>query len=131
MARQLNLKGGQKNVKAIAAVAGGLLLVAVGGYLLLYSPQKSKASKLTTEVAAAQQQLAAAQATANLPRPKDPRVDDLLRLTKAMPATPDMPGILLELSRVAKDTGISFDSITPGALASWATTLFGRTVTIP
>ncbi len=115
MARQLKL--GEKNVKAIAAVVGGLLLVAVGGYLLLYSPQKSKASKLNTEVATAQQQLATAQATANLPPPKDPRVDDLFRLTKAMPATPDMPGILLELSRVAKDTGISFDSISPGVLA--------------
>ena len=118
MARQLNLRGGDKNVKAIAAVVGGLLLVAVGGYLLLYSPQKSKASKLNTEIAAAQQQLATAQAAASVPRPKDPRIDDLFRLTKAMPATPDMPGILLELSRVAKDTGIAFDSISPGQLAA-------------
>jgi|SRR3954452_2621337 Tfp pilus assembly protein PilO len=117
MARQLNLKGRQKNLKAVAAVAGGVLVIGVGGYLALYSPQKSKASTLNTEIATAQQQLATAQATANVPPPKDPRVDDLFRLTKAMPATPDMPGILLELSRVAKDTGISFDSIAPGVAA--------------
>ena len=31
-----------------------------------------------------------------------------------MPATPDMAGILLELSRIAEETGIQFESITPG-----------------
>jgi hypothetical protein len=32
-----------------------------------------------------------------------------------MPASPDMPGILLELSRIAEETGIRFKSITPQA----------------
>jgi Tfp pilus assembly protein PilO len=113
--QQLKLKGAQANVKAIAAVVGGILLVAVGGYMLLYSPEKSKAGKLNGEIAAAQANLSAAQAAASATPPKDPRVDDLFRLTKAMPATPDMPGILLELSRVARDTGITFDSIQPQA----------------
>jgi hypothetical protein len=112
MARKVNLKG-QKNVKAIAAVAGGLLAFALLGYLVVYSPQKSKASKLQTDIAAAQQQLVTAQAAASVPEPVDPRVDDLFRLKKAMPATSDMPGILIELSRVAEDSGVSFSSFTP------------------
>jgi hypothetical protein len=41
------------------------------------------------------------------------RVAELFRLTKAMPDSVDMPGVLLELSRVARESGIEFDSITP------------------
>ncbi len=43
------------------------------------------------------------------------RTADLFKLTKAMPDNADMPDILLELSRVAHDTGIQFQSITPQA----------------
>jgi hypothetical protein len=120
MTRSFNLKG-QKNVKAIAAVGGGLLAFAVLGYLLLVSPQRSKASGLQTQIAAAQTQLTAAQAAEHAPPARDPRVDDLFRLTKAMPADTDMPGILLELNEIAGDTGIKFDSITPSAPAAAGT----------
>jgi type IV pilus assembly protein PilO len=45
-------------------------------------------------------------------------VADLFRLEKAMPNEVDMAGIVLELSRIAQDTGITFESITPqGATA--------------
>ena len=107
-----------RNTKAIAAVAGGLLAFAVLGYLLVISPQKSKAAKLTTEIAAAQTQLQTTIAASHVAPQVDPRVDQLFRLTKAMPSSADMPGILLQLSRVADDTGISFDSITPAAPSS-------------
>ena len=107
-----------RNTKAIAAVAGGLLAFAVLGYLLVISPQKSKAAKLTTDIAAAQTQLQTTIAASHVTPQVDPRVDQLFRLTKAMPSTPDMPGILLQLSRVAEDTGISFDSITPASATS-------------
>jgi len=107
-----------RNTKAIAAVAGGLLAFAVLGYLLVISPQKSKAAKLTTDIAAAQTQLQTTIAASHVTPQVDPRVDQLFRLTKAMPSTTDMPGILLQLSRVADDTGISFDSITPAAPSS-------------
>ena len=107
-----------RNTKAIAAVAGGLLAFAVLGYLLVISPQKSKAAKLTTEIAAAQTQLQTTIAASHVTPQVDPRVDQLFRLTKAMPSSADMPGILLQLSRVADDTGISFDSITPAAPSS-------------
>ena len=102
-----------RNVKAIAAVAGGLLAFAVLGYLLVVSPQKSKAAKLTTQIATAQQTLQTAMVASHVKPQADPRVDELFKLTKAMPSTSDMPGILVQLSRVADDTGIAFDSITP------------------
>jgi Tfp pilus assembly protein PilO len=108
----------QVNTKALAAVGAGLLAFAAAGYLLVLSPQKSKAKELTGQIVAAQQQLQAAQLASQVRPPADPRVDELFRLTKAMPATPDMPGILLELARIADETGISFNSITPTAAVS-------------
>src|SRR5262249_7547047 len=37
---------------------------------------------------------------------------------KAMPTKTDMPDVVLELSQLARDTGISFDSISPQAIAA-------------
>jgi Tfp pilus assembly protein PilO len=103
-----------KNVKVFAAVAAGLVAVAVLGFLVLVSPQRSRAGKLDGEITAAQQQLVTAQ-IASQTKPVAPRVDDYFRLTKAMPDSTEMPGILLELSKVASESGIEFDSITPGS----------------
>ncbi len=98
-------------------VAVGLLVYGAGGYLLVVSPKKSAAAELETEIAAANVELATARAAAR-PDGGDTQpiaVADIFRLAKAMPANPDMPGILLELSRIAQETGISFTSITPQA----------------
>ena len=40
-------------------------------------------------------------------------VADIFRLAKAMPSVPDMPGILLELDRIAEETGVEFQSVAP------------------
>jgi len=98
----------------IAGIVVGLLVYALAGYFVLISPQRGKAASLKKETAATQQQIEqyrtlAAQAKATPPI----RVAELFRLTKAMPDTIDMPGVLLELSRVARESGIEFDSITP------------------
>jgi Tfp pilus assembly protein PilO len=114
MARAFTMPAKPKNPKVLAAVGAGVLAVAVLGYLVLISPQRSRAKELSGEIATTQQQITTAQLASRV-KPETPRVDDLFRLTKAMPANADMPGILLELSRVAADTGIKFDSITPGA----------------
>jgi Tfp pilus assembly protein PilO len=103
----------------IAGIVVGLLVYALAGYFLLISPQRSKAAALKKETAATEQQieqfrLLTAQAKATPPI----RVAELFRLTKAMPDSVDMPGVLLELSRVASESGIEFDSISPqGATA--------------
>lgn len=98
----------------IAGIVVGLLVYALAGYFVLISPQRGKAASLKKETAATQQQIEqyrtlAAQAKATPPI----RVAELFRLTKAMPDTIDMPGVLLELSRVARESGIEFDSISP------------------
>ena len=57
------------------------------------------------------------QRAASLTRQADTQpiaVAELFRLAKAMPDRADMPGILLELTRIAEETGIEFESITPG-----------------
>ena len=98
----------------IAAVVVGLIVYGLAGYFLLVSPQKSKAAELERQTAATEQQIdqyriLAAQAAATPPI----RVAELFRLTKAMPDSVDMAGVILELSRVARQSGIEFDSITP------------------
>jgi hypothetical protein len=98
----------------IAGVVIGLIMYGLAGYFLLVSPQKGKAADLERQTAATQQQIdeyrvLAAQAAATPPI----RVAELFRLTKAMPDSVDMAGVILELSRVARQSGIEFDSITP------------------
>ena len=98
----------------IAGVVVGLLVYGLAGYFLLVSPQKGKAADLKHQTAATQQQIdqyrtLAAQARATPPI----RVAELFRLTKAMPDSVDMAGVILELSHVARESGIEFDSITP------------------
>jgi Pilus assembly protein, PilO len=101
------------------AVAGGLLVYALFGWFVLVSPKRSEAGKLKQEVAAAEQALSAARlAAVERPDAQPLAVADIFRLAKAMPAAPDMPGILLELSRIAGETGITFSSISPQGAVS-------------
>ena len=107
------------NAAIIAGIVVGLLVYGLAGYFVLISPQRGKAADLKKETAATQQQIEqyrtlAAQAKATPPI----RVAELFRLTKAMPDTIDMPGVLLELSRVARESGIEFDSISPQGAAA-------------
>ena len=102
------------NPVVVIGIVVGLLVYALAGYFLLISPQRGKAADLKKETAATEEQIQqyrtlAAQAKATPPI----RVAELFRLTKAMPDEVDMAGVLLELSRVARETGIEFDSITP------------------
>ena len=41
------------------------------------------------------------------------QVADVLRLAKAMPSSADQPGLVLELDRLARSTGVTLGSITP------------------
>jgi type IV pilus assembly protein PilO len=107
----------------IGLVVGGVLLVGLAGWFLLVRPQGAKLKSLkqqTAEVQAKvnsyQQQVAAARAAPKI------EVADVYRLAKAMPDRTDMPDLLLELSQLARDTGIRFDSISPqsgAAIASY------------
>ena len=95
-------------------VALGIVVYAAAGYFLLVSPKKGEAARLDEEVAATNVELMTARAALDEQDDTQPiAVADIFRLAKAMPAQPDMPGILLELSRIADETGIRFKSITP------------------
>ena len=98
----------------IGILVGVFVLVAVLGWFVLISPQRSKAAELDKEIASTEQLIASTRALL-LERKNAPkiRVADVYRVTKAMPDQADMAGIVLELNRVAAETGIAFDSITP------------------
>ena len=103
----------------IVFVVVGLIAYLALGYFLVISPQRSKGSDLTKQVAETEAQInqyrtLSAQAKAAAPI----RVADLFRLEKAMPNEVDMAGIVLELSRIAGDTGIEFESITPQGIVA-------------
>ena len=87
---------------------GFTLVIAAMGWFLLVSPQRSRASEQQQITAARAAQMQAADA-------KPIRSADLFRLTKAMPSDNDIPGVLLELSRIASETGIVFEQIVPQA----------------
>jgi len=99
---------------AIAIVVVALLVVSAAGYFLLVSPQRSKSSALAQEADSVRAQIQALRiANAQAQNVEPIRVADLFRVTKAMPDTDDMPGVLLELNGIARETGIRFESITP------------------
>jgi type IV pilus assembly PilO-like protein len=95
---------------------GGVLVVLLASWFLLISPQHSRAADLDKQIADVETQVSQARsAQMDAASFKPVRGADLFRLTKAMPSDTDMSGVLLELSRVASETGIVFESITPGA----------------
>jgi Tfp pilus assembly protein PilO len=102
---------------ALAGVLAALLLLAaVAAYFLLISPQRSKAAELKKEADATREEITRLRALTQQVQQTEPiRVADLFRMTKAMPSEVDMPGMILQLNRIARETGIRFDSITPQA----------------
>lgn len=98
----------------LAAV--GVLLYGALGYKVLVGPKHAEAAALDTQIAETGVLIAQARAQASTSaRTPKIAVADIFRLAKAMPSQVDMPGILLELSQTADETGITFDSITPSA----------------
>lgn len=112
------MTGKKPSAVAITAVVVGLLVYGLLGYFVLISPQRGKVADLKKETVATQQQIdqfrvLSAQAKATPPI----RVAELFRLTKAMPDEVDMAGVVLELSQVARASGIEFESISPQGAA--------------
>jgi type IV pilus assembly protein PilO len=114
------MKGKPSRGAIIALIVVGVLAYAAAGYLLVVSPQRSKSADLQEQIEDTEAQIAQYRQQARQAANTPPiRVADLFRLEKAMPNDVDMAGIVLELSRIARETGITFESITPqGATAS-------------
>jgi hypothetical protein len=103
----------------IGIVVAAVLVVGLAGWFLLVRPQGAKLDNLKRETADVQQKIDAykQQVAAARAAPKI-EVADVYRLAKAMPDKTDMPDLLLELSQLARDTGIRFDSISPQPIAA-------------
>jgi type IV pilus assembly PilO-like protein len=103
------------STRTLGVVVGLVILVyAAAGYFFVVSPKKGEATRLDEEIATTQVELQEALAATAAQDDTQPiAVADIFRLSTAMPSTPDMPGILLELSRIADETGIRFKAITP------------------
>lgn len=103
------------STRSLGAIVGVVILVyAAAGYFMVVSPKKAESMRLDDEIAATSVELSAALAATAAQEDTQPiAVADIFRLATAMPSTPDMPGILLELSRIADETGIRFQSIMP------------------
>lgn len=106
---------GKLDTRALSVIAGVcILLLGAAGYFLVVSPKKGEANRLDEQIATTNVELVAALAASKAQGDMQPiAVADIFRLATAMPSSPDMPGILLELSRIAEETGISFKSISP------------------
>jgi hypothetical protein len=97
-----------------ALLGAAVILLLVVGWFGLIAPQRSEASKLQTEIEGVRSEITLAQSAGRAPNQAPAiRVADLFNLARAMPSSVDIPGVLLQLSHVAKETGVSFQAITP------------------
>jgi hypothetical protein len=106
----------KKNLPApgkAAAVVGVMLIVLLIGFFVVIRPKRSEAAKLTEQINATRDQITALQTTNNQPVGPAIHVADLFKLSRAMPDRADLPSILLQLSEIAAETGVTFQAITP------------------
>ena len=105
-----------RNPKILAAVVfGAVALVVAAAFVLVVGPERSKATDLDGQIVSVQQQVD--QRKAALATPKADvhvRASDAFRLTRAMPDTTDMSGVILVLNRLSAGHHLAFDSIQPG-----------------
>jgi Tfp pilus assembly protein PilO len=96
----------------IGLLAAGVLLALIAGWFLVISPKRSDVSTLKQQIEDTRTQIAVAHG-AQTPSQPAIRVADLFKLSRAMPNTADIPGVLLQISHVAEQTGVTFQAITP------------------
>jgi Tfp pilus assembly protein PilO len=108
------------------------VLVILAYWMLLLSPQRRAADKAADEVATQQGRRDTAQARLDAARNAkgDFSADytQIVRLGKAIPATVDMPSLIVQLDGAAQGTGIRFTKIKTGERVDSAT---GATATPP
>jgi Tfp pilus assembly protein PilO len=119
----------------VAVVAGGLFLVVIVGYFALIAPKQSNAADLKKQTAAVRKQIDANSSTGFMQALPAVRSAGVFSLAKAMPKQLETPNVILQLNELARQSGITFDQITPNASASGATTssvpVTGDTTTQP
>lgn len=113
------MKGKLSQNALIGIIVAGVLVFGLAAWFLVVHPQSGKVANLKREAQDVQAKIDSyhQQVTAARSAPKI-EAADVYRLAKAMPTQTDMPDVVLELSELARDTGISFDSISPQPVAA-------------
>jgi hypothetical protein len=97
----------------VGLLVAGIVLGLVAGWFIAISPKRSQVGDLKQQIKDTRAQIDAAQGVETVAAPPPIRIADLFRLSRAMPNTADIPGVILQLSKVAQETGITFEAITP------------------
>lgn len=104
-----------------AVVAGALFLVVVLGYFVAIAPKRADANKLKKQTAEVQAQIDNNKSTAFKKALPAVRAASIFDLTQAMPSQLDTPDVILQLSQLAGESGITFDQIQPGLASASGT----------
>ena len=108
----------QTDQKLLAGAIGGSVLVLLVGFLAVVKPKLDEAGRLARQADDVRSQIDDARRAAVPTKEEAIRVADLFRLSRAMPDRPDVPDVLLQLSQIASETGITFKTFSPGETES-------------
>jgi Tfp pilus assembly protein PilN len=97
---------------ALLLAIAGLLILVLGGWFVLVSPQSSKAAALDAQIGDADAELATTQSFMQSPASQQ-SVADLRRLRQAIPDDLEMSEILRQLAWASRASGVRIESITP------------------
>ena len=106
----------KKQIPIWPVIGLAILMVAAVAYMVVIRPKRAESGRLDEQIAEMQMKVSAAQlASRHQQQATTIKVADVFEVSKAMPDTDDMPGIILDLNSVAEATGIKFLSIQPSA----------------
>ena len=97
----------------IGMLGAALLAAVLAGWFVAIAPKRSEASKLQGQIDATHARIVARRGAGSQSHAPAIHVADLFELSRAMPDQPDIPSVLLQLSAVAAETGVTFQSIAP------------------
>jgi Type II secretion system (T2SS), protein M len=110
----------------VVIVIVALVAAIAASWLLLVSPKRDQAAKLGTKVASAQQELdtARAQLAQNAAASKQyaSNYAALVRLGEAVPASDDIPSLIIQLQNAADGARVNFQSLQSGGAGSTGAT---------
>lgn len=115
----MSISFSDQRVRRIAALAGLNLVLALGGWLALVSPQRHHAAAASQQLQTVQSQLQQIAAETTPVAPKQPVIHtaDVYVLDHAMPLTEDESDLLLTLDQVARAAGVHVTTISPQSAA--------------
>ena len=104
----------KKQIPIWPVIGVAIVIVAAAAFMVLVRPKRAESGRLDEQIAEMQMKVTAAQLAS---RPQQQattiKVADVFEVSKAMPDTDDMPGIILDLNSVAEATGIKFELALP------------------